>query len=219
MGRVMTRVHWRTAFVGALTVAGLLSVVTGVFATRMLPMNLVEMSAEADRVVVGLCTARQEGEMPSSPGGPAIRFTEYTFHVTDNLKGNTGQTLTIRQVRLGARPVAGATEPPLKSGRPVLPDYQPGQEVMVFLGPESSLGLTSPVALDQAVFDVETQNGQRVFKHRFANRGLNRNMSADQLATARGLSREEIALFLIREHEAIPSAPFLSLVRKLSRGN
>ncbi len=209
----------RALFVGI--AAGLLAVTVGqvAWAYRMLPMNLAEMSSAADRVVVGICTAREEGELPSSPGGPPVRFTQYTFQVTDNLKGNAGQTLTIRQVRLGGRSIPGAGEPPLRSGRPLLPDYQPGQEVLLFLGPDSSLGLTSPVGLDQAVFDVEMQGGQKVFKHRFANRGLFRNMSVDQIAASRGLSREEIALFPIKEHEALPAAPFLSLVKKLSRGN
>lgn len=208
--------HWISLF-GLVLLFGVL-IAPHAWAYRMIPMNLEEMSVEAERVVVATCLAREEGEFPTAPGGPPVRFTQYTFQVTDNLKGNTGQTLTIRQVRLGARSAPTPGEPPLRSGRPLLPDYQPGQEVLLFLGPDSSLGLTSPVALDDAVFDVETQNGQKVLKHRSENRGLFRDMSSDQVAAVRGLSSDETALFHVKERERIPAAPFFSLVRKLSRG-
>ncbi|MFZ5876658.1 MAG: hypothetical protein ACOYXU_09635 [Nitrospirota bacterium] len=188
------------------------------WAYRMFPMNVEEMSTQADRIVVGVCIAREEGNLPSEQDGRALTFTQYTFQVTDSIKGNVGQTLTIRQVRLGGRPTPAVGGQALRSGRPLLPDYQPGQEVLLFLGPDSALGLTSPVALDEAVFDVETQDGQKFFKRRSGNRGLFRDMSADQLAADRGLSREETALFPVKDRESLPEEPFRSLVRKLSRG-
>jgi hypothetical protein len=189
-----------------------------VAAYRMLPMNVEEMSAQADRIVVAVCVAREEGELPVDQGGRPLGFTQYTFQVTDTLKGNVDQILTIRQVRLGERSGTDSGGRPLRSGRPLLPGYAPGQEVLLFLGPDSSLGLTSPVALDDAVFDVETRDSQKVFRRRSGNRGLFRDMSSERLTTSHGLSRDETALFPVKENEPLPEAPFRSLVRKLTRG-
>lgn len=206
-------------------VLGAVTVVLGVIlapeasAFRMVSMNLAEMSATAERIVVGVCTAREDGALPVSPGGPSVGFTQYTFRVTDSLKGTPGQTLTIRQVRLDRRPPSQGIEQPVSRNPLPLPEYQPGQEVLLFLGGDSSLGLTSPVAMEQAVFDVETSGGRRVFKHRVANRSLFQNMSVSNLAVSKGLSQTEIALFPLKEHEPIPYEPFVSLVRKLMNGN
>jgi hypothetical protein len=73
--------------------------------------------------------------------------------------------------------------------------------------------------MEQAVFDVEMSGGQRMLRHRFANRSLFRNMSASHLAVSKNLSPPEIALFPVKENEPIPYAPFMSLVRKLMNGN
>lgn len=216
---VEPRISRRKGLVPILVVVLTFVVSVDVYAFRMVPMNLAEMSAEAERIVVGVCTAREEGSEPVPPGGLSVRFTQYTFQISDNLKGNAGRTLTIRQVRLGRAPASSGYGQPIDRDILPLPDYQPGQEVLLFLGPDSSLGLTSPVAMDQAVFDVATQAGQKAFRNRAGNRFLFRNMSASQLAVTRGLSSEEAALFPIKHGEPIPYAPFLSLIRKLANGN
>lgn len=214
-----------TAFVGVLSV-GLLSVAVHGLAYTMVPMNLEEMSAAAERIVAGVCTAREEGELPVSPGGPRVGYTQYTFRVTEAIKGNMGETLTIRQVRLGGRPRTGAAPTNGGAGRGIplnplpLPEYQPGQEVLLFLGGDSSLGLTSPVAMELAVFDIEAPAGEKVLRHRFANRWLFHNMSASRLEASRGLSRAEMELFPLKEHALpIPYTPFVSLIRKLAVRN
>lgn len=215
---VSGRVLGLTLFGGGLAVAVLL-LRADAFAFRMVPMNLAEMSAVAERIVVGVCTAREAGERLVSPGGPPVRFTEYTFQVSDTLKGTAGPTLTIKQVRLGGRAASPGLEQPFERDPLPLPDYQPGQEVLVFLGGDSSLGLTSPVAMEQAVFDVENRDSQKFLKHRFKNRSLFHDMSTRQLAISRGLSSDETALFSLAEGEPLPYAPFVSLVRKLVNGN
>jgi hypothetical protein len=219
MGRASARILCRPALAGALAFAGSVIFAADARAFRMVPMNLAEMSATAERIMVGVCIAREDGELPVSPGGPSLGFTQYTFQVTDLLKGAIGPTLTIRQVRLGRKPPSRGIEQPLGRNPLPLPDYQPGQEVLLFLGGDSSLGLTSPVAMEQAVFDIDTSGGQKMLKHRFGNRLLFQNMSAQGLAASKGLSAAEVALFPVREHEPIHYAPFLSLVRKLMNGN
>jgi hypothetical protein len=219
MSYVHAVLRWVSIPTGGVFVAIGLIVGADAWAFRMVPMNLEEMAAQAQRIVVGVCTAREEGEVPVSPGGPSVGFTQYTFRVTDYLKGNPGPTLTVRQVRLGRRPTSNGLEQPVARNPLPLPEYQPGQEVLLFLGDESPLGLTSPVAMEQAVFDVEMSGGQRMLRHRFANRSLFRNMSASHLAVSKNLSPPEIALFPVKENEPIPYAPFMSLVRKLMNGN
>jgi hypothetical protein len=202
----------------AVTAAAIVSVAGDSFAFRMVPMNLAEMSAAAERIVVGVCLAREEGEQPVSPGGPSVRYTQYTFQVSDRIKGAGNATLTIRQVRFGQRRSSLNGEAVQHEILP-LPDYQPGQEVLLFLGGDSSLGLTSPVALDQAVFDVEVQDGRKILKHRFKNRMLFRDMPARQFGVSRELSSDETSLFSVREGEPLPYEAFLGLVRKLANGN
>lgn len=207
------------ACVASVTVATIVVAVGESYAFRMVPMNLAEMSAAAERIVVGVCTAREAGERQVSPGGPSVRFTQYTFQISDTLKGDVGPTLTIKQVRLGRRSASPGPEQPFERDPLQLPDYQAGQEVLVFLGGDSSLGLTSPVAMEQAVFDVEMRNGQKIFKHRFKNHLLFRDMPIGRFAASRQLSADEASLFPITEDEPIPYAPFVSLVRKLVNGN
>jgi hypothetical protein len=189
-------------------------------------MNLEEMTAKAERILAGVCTAREEGEMPIGQSGQPLKITKYTFHVTEAIKGNLSQTLMIRQVQLGGRPTPkgsgtadARTEQPTPLNLIPLPEYQPGQEVLLFLGADSPVGLTSPVAMEQAVFDIETNQGQKFLKHRFENRFLFRGMSGPLLAESKQLSLEELALFSMKEKERIPYTPFVSLIRKLLQGN
>lgn len=222
--RLIQAVSSRGSARGALLVVVLTAWLFGLapveaFAFRTVPINLADMSAQAERIVVGVCTAKEVGQLVVTPGGHRLRFTQYTFQVLDNIKGSPGQTLTIRQVQLGRLAGSSGAGQSLERSPLPLPDYQPGQEVLLFLGPDSSLGLTSPVAMDQAVFDVAAQGGQKVFKNRAGNRFLFRNMSAKQFAVTHGLSSDEEALFSLKEGEPIPHAPFLSLIKKLAQRN
>lgn len=203
----------------------LLATATPSLAYRMVLLSLEEMAGQAERIVAGVCTAREEREAAVGAAGKTLRYTEYTFQVTDALKGVVGQTLTIRQVRLGGGPVSNRAAPP-GAGQPLgvnpvpLPEYQVGQEVLLFLGGDSSLGFTSPVGMDQAVFDVETDAlGRKMLKHRLGNQGLFRKGDAERLALTKRLVPEEAALLPLKEREPIPYAPFVSLTRKLINGN
>ncbi len=206
------------------------------FAYRMVPMNLEEMAAKADRIFVAQCLTRSEGEMIVEQGKRPLRFTEYTFQISDTIKGNVGQTLTIRQVRLGGSPGALSTNKeggggvqPLDVNPIPLPEYEPGKEVLLFMGEDSILGLTSPISMDQAVFDVNTINGNKYFSNRLGNRLLFRGISIEQLSASKNLSETEMAILqeagqgpLLGEQEGygpFPYETFVSLVRKLANGN
>ena len=64
MRRVNVTLLRLAAFSGGVAFAGLLLVAAEASAFRMVPMNLREMAVKAERIVVGVCTAREEGEMP-----------------------------------------------------------------------------------------------------------------------------------------------------------
>ncbi|HEX9756174.1 MAG TPA: hypothetical protein VGB26_00065 [Nitrospiria bacterium] len=206
------------------------------FGYRMVPMNLEEMVAKADRIMIGVCESRSEGEMEVGKKGQPIHYTEYTFQVTDAIKGNLGQTLTIRQVRFG-----GSPNPKNSNGNQVqaesaltfnplpLPEYQEGKEVLLFLGADSIYGFTSPIAMEQAVFDVKMDQGKKGFSNRLSNQLIFEGISIESLSASKKLSAAEMAIFPKGEKGAkvegqktpvpFPYEPFVSLIRKLANGN
>jgi len=222
-------------FIGFAFTLFLLMVKIG-FAYRMVPMNIEEMAAKADRIIVGLCTVRNEGEMEVGKKERPLDYTEYSFLIRDVIKGNVGLTLTIRQVKLGGSP--GSQGSPLGSDgkgqllfvNPIpLPEYEPGKEVFLFLEKDSVLGLTSPMAMEQAVFDVQTIEGKKYLSNRLGNRSLFEGVSVEQISASRKLSAAEIAIFQktgqgpgLKDQESygpFPYEPFVSLIRKLANEN
>lgn len=114
--------------------------VTSVTGTSVRLLNLVEMVQLADRVFWGECLSVEE-----KSGDPSsLPVLEYVFTVQGGIKGvQTGETVTFRQI--GSSP----------QGTVDIPDYQKGQELLLFLHGDSRLGLTSPVGLAQGVFQLK----------------------------------------------------------------
>ena len=138
------------------------------FASQIVPMTFEEMTAQAERVIVGVCTGKEKKEMTVENDKKSnLAYTEYMFEVSDVIKGNVEKVLKIRQVNLGGH--GGPDSVPQMDPLP-LPDYEIGQEVILFLAGESTLGLTSPVGMDQAVFDVKTEGDHKVVTRRFDRR-------------------------------------------------
>ncbi len=198
----------------ALPAAALLCAAPPAGAVRVVAQNLEQMTRAADRIVVGVCTARAAGEQVI--GQHRVGTAEFTFEVREVLKGSAGATLTLRQVDLSrVAGVAGAGGTPLRHNPLPLPEYAPGQEVLLFLGPTSAYGLASPVALDQAVFDVTGAGPARRVAPRRGRGLLFRGMSRGALAAERGASPRELGLLDARG--PLPYDDFVSLVRKLAR--
>lgn len=107
-------------------------------------LNLEEMMRLADRVFVGKVVAVRVA-FDAATQRPA-RFT--TFEVIRPVKGNLGETVTIKQL---AGQLPGQTVLPVG-----LPAFHPGQELVLFLHGDSSLGYTSPVGLAQGQMTVKT---------------------------------------------------------------
>ncbi len=121
-------------------------------------------------------------------GGNGLAYTEYVFDVTAVIKGNVDDPLIVRQVNLGREPPDGGevTPQPVPRNPLPLPEYQLGQEVVLFLTEESTLGLTSPLGMQQGVFDVQTLRGKKFVSSRFSNITLLRGISADSRFPPKG---------------------------------
>jgi len=158
--------------------------------------NLVKLQRSAAAVLHGRClSAREISE------GVSVPYTEYEFEVLEAVKGCRGkngkvlETITVRH--------AGTTKPWLREdGIRVLPldfgvpQYQVGEEFVLFLTRESRLGLCSPVGLQQGKFLVTRDRRDSNVSHRGHERLLRgvrvehvRSPAHDLLKRARALRR------------------------------
>jgi hypothetical protein len=185
----------RRAF-AALAVA--LCCVTPLTASRVRPVNLEEMTARADRILSGECV---EVEIVRDPQ-LALDVASVTLRVNRSLKGAATETLTLRML-------AGGSD--LNSGGVAgVPGFAPGEEVILFLYGESSLGLTSPVGLGQGKFTVLTnKEGREIAVNGFGTAPLFRQLSPEAL-TRLGNQVEQW-----KDREGIPASVLLDMVSTL----
>lgn len=132
-------------------------------AMTILPLDLPALTAQADRIFVGRVTRVASGRDAS--GLPA---TWTTFVVSEELKGVAGRELTVKQLGTSLGEAGGATILP----HPALPQYRPGESVVLFIQPESALGFTSPVGLGQGCFRIRSDGGRSVAENDVGNRNL-----------------------------------------------
>lgn len=143
----MRRSRFATLFVFWL----LTFVTTQSHAAMVIPATLETLARSSARIFRGHCVKAETGTVEIAGGRIAV--TTYTFEVADNLKGVAGGTVSFRQVgsAAGGRRDLGAL-----AGLPV---YAPAAEYILFLLPESSVGLTSPAGAEQGAFVIR---GERV---------------------------------------------------------
>ena len=135
--RVRERLH---ALIAGLVVTLTLAAPSAAMMTRG-HLPLATVAHDAGRIVHA--TVRDARSGTDDAGTPV---TWVTFDVTRTLKGKHEARMTIKQF--------GRSDTAL--GRiPGLPAYVPGEEVVVFLRPESRRGFTSPVGLGQGLFRAE----------------------------------------------------------------
>ena len=132
------------------------------FVFDTIPLNLEELVNAAGKIFSGKCIKVRNIEDDPKAKLPVI---EYTFKITEIIKGISSDTkeITIRQ-----------WEPTGKTA-----GYDAGNKYVVFLYPTNDRGLTSPVALSQGRFDIESSGFIRrreVVKNSFNNKGLYRNL-------------------------------------------
>lgn len=157
---------------GTLLVATLLALgVTPLDAASVLPLNLEELAGHADRVFVGRVTAVVRARDPQH--ALPVRYT--TFDVVRKIKGPLPDRLTIKQVASGV--------PGQRSVVPGAGRFRAGDELLVFLYPDSTLGFTSPVGLFQGQLPVvRDATGRRMIVGEFTPRRLLAGLRNDWVA-------------------------------------
>ena len=116
--------------------------------------NFLTLHKNAGTIVHGRCVAKRE-----LVDGEPVPCTEYTFKVLTAVRGCRDEhdevlrTITFRHVgtRTARQRADGTRVLPLRMG---VPEYQVGEEAVLFLTRESSIGLCAPVGLVQGKFPV-----------------------------------------------------------------
>jgi hypothetical protein len=133
-----------------LVVVSTLAIAAPARATTVLRLPLALIAADAGRIVHGTVVDVREGR--DETGLPA---TWVTLDVARTLKGPAIARTTIKQFGLSG---------PLPDGTvarvPGLPRYAVGDEVVLFLHPESGRGFTSPVGFGQGAYRVDRRRGR-----------------------------------------------------------
>ena len=128
--------------------------IAGSQATLIRRLNLEDMVARADRIVVGTVVKVSDDE---TTGEKAYPTTVIEFSVSDTLKGQHAKTVKLRQLSNRKKTRLSAMIQ--------LPVFHPGETVVVFLSKPSPIGMTSPVGFEQGVFRVPTKPGSKPSKN------------------------------------------------------
>jgi len=138
----------------------------GRFVFDTVPMNLKELSSTADRIFTGICTDSTE----SFDNKSKVNFIKYTFKVSENIKG-----------------VKGKSEVTFKQWKPLSNEanYETGKKYIIFLYPNSPLGLTSPVGYLQGLFDVnlDADSNKEIVVDKVYNVDLNKRLRSKVIST------------------------------------
>jgi len=173
-------------------------------ATTVRLANLRDLVEQADRIFVGRCLSVESKVTNNIP------FTTYTFEVVEQIKGVSTNTVTVRQFGL-TKPMPlgeGLALAPIIQG---MPQYKDGHEYLLFLVPESPIGLSSPAGLFQGAF-VSTGTE---FVNSIDNRNLARGLSASWLQ-GRGLSEQQANNMIEFKKGPIEAQYFLNVLWKLT---
>lgn len=157
---MVTRNSIRLAIAGALICFGALP---AALATQVRSLNLEQMTRDADRIFQGRCVQLQVVLDPTL--GQVV--TQAVFVPQRSAKGSVRGAVTIRL--LGDQRASG--EPGMAT--PGLPRFEEGEEVVLFLYKDSSVGLTSPVGFGQGRFKVlRDKSGRTMALNAFGNSRL-----------------------------------------------
>ena len=126
-----------------------------------LPLNLEEITDSANRIFSGTCINREEIQNDSVSN---LNVVKYTFSIEESIKG-----------------VDNLNQISFKQWKPTTKNagFEVNKKYVVFLYPESELGLTSPVGFQQGKFSIEKKGlnrGVEYIKNSINNIGLYRNI-------------------------------------------
>jgi len=181
-------------------------------ALTVLQLNLQQLIGLADRVFVGKCLSVK---FDTDGGGRPVQYV--TYQVEDLIKGPASDRVTFKQL--------GASDDQMQrqegdltvvSVFRELPRYQAGEESIIFLSEEGSLGLTAPIGLQQGKFAVATDaSGQKTVANGMGNHGLFMGLSQSPKVKAMALSNSDKKLMKQNGGDLVYD-DFVSLVKRLA---
>jgi hypothetical protein len=129
---------------------------------RTVPRNLAEMVNQAAIIVRGQVV---EARLEPHPQYANVMTVVVTLRVQEVLKGSAGETFTFRQYIVNPQ------------DRSTRMGYRTGESVLLLMHEASSLGFSSPVALDQGRFRITAgPGGTEMVANGWDNLGLLRNV-------------------------------------------
>ena len=142
----------------------------GHFVFDTVPMNLEELVSSSNRIFSGVCTEIKEIENDPIARLPVVK---YTFKITEGIRGVDDQyKISFKQWKPTTRDAG----------------YEIGKKYLLFLHPNSGIGLTSPVGFLQGHFKVgfDDATRQEVVTNNFDNKGLSRNLRTQKKISIEG---------------------------------
>lgn len=168
------------------------------------PQNLGELAEEAAVIVRGSVTAARVEPHPQARG---LTTVVVTLRVEETLKGGAEATYTFRQYVWD-----------LRDRRDGL-NYRKGQRVLLLLTAPSSLGLSSPVGLEQGRFRIERDaQGREYATNGHGNAGLLSGL--DGAAARKGVQLSATQARMAADHRSGPIAldDLRGLIRQFAGG-
>lgn len=133
------------------------------FVFDTIPMNLEEIVKVSDRIFAGKCTKIEEIENDKESDLSVVR---YTFSISEGIKGiENNKEIVFKQ-----------WQPTVKNG-----GYELNKKYVLFLHPDSDIGLTSPVGFAQGQFHIKKKGlilGKDVVINGLNNHGLAKNLKS-----------------------------------------
>ena len=169
-------------------------------------VNLDEMTVSAGRIVYGRIAEVRGGYHPDYT---RISVTFVTLDVIEMIKGGGARRMTFMQ--FGSAQGVGRNYH--------MPNYRVGEEVLLFLYPESRYGFTSPVGEGQGKFIVsnDPRTGRRALINDRGNRQLFEPLRNEKAVSRLKLNSAE-RLLVAQDNGVADLGTFRSLVRKLAGG-
>lgn len=145
----MKKIFIILSLLGSLVISPTLS------ATSLLPVNLEQLSIRASLIFYGAVISNKVEK--DNLSGQIVTYTE--FEVIDLIKGSANTRHTIKQ--LGGY----LKDADIKFKIRGVPEYQTGNQYVIFLPEKSSLEFSSPIGLHQGSFSVQTIDGEKIISN------------------------------------------------------
>lgn len=170
-------------------------------------LTLSEMTEQSGSIVRGTVVVVA---LEPHPDFPNISTLRVTLQVSDSIYGTAGPQSSFR-IYLSAGKFAQ------RAVKPARADYRVGDEVLLFLYPNSRYGLTSPVGGEQGRFRVIREGERSLVINPLGNRGLFEGV--ETRAQAQGIPLTTRQRALVRQSAGSAELQsFVDIVRQLAAG-